>query len=99
MSVTRHGSKRIKSRMGLPKKAVDRQFKLALERGKYQKDLKGQLAKYGTKIALAIDNHPHSIVMYNGYTFIYGMRDGEPVLITVLPIPQRLMNEFKALTK
>jgi len=37
--------------------------------------------------------------MYNGYTFIYGMRDGEPVLITVLPIPQRLMNEFKALTK
>jgi len=33
MKITKHGSKRVKSRMGLPKKADNRQFKLSLERG------------------------------------------------------------------
>lgn len=98
MSVTRHGSKRIKSRMGIPKKAVDRQFKLALSKGKYQSDLKGRLAKWGTKVSLS-QQVPHSIVLYNAHAFIYATKDNEPILITVLPIPQNLMNEFNALTK
>lgn len=98
MKVTKHGGKRVKSRMGIPKKAVDRQFKLALSKGKKQVDLKGSLAKWGTKVALS-QNVPHSIALYNGHAFIYGKRDDEPVLITVLPIPANLMKEFKALTK
>lgn len=98
MSVTKHGSKRVKSRLGIPKKSIDRQFKLALSRGKQQKDLKGNLAKWATKVALSQDN-PHSIALYNGHAFVYAKKDGEPILITVLPIPQNLMREFKALTK
>lgn len=98
MNVTRHGSKRVKSRMGIPKKAVDRQFKLALDKGKQQKDLKGNLAKWGAKIALS-QNNPHSIALYNGHAFIYAKKDDESILITVIPIPSNLMKEFKALTK
>lgn len=98
MKITKHGGKRLKSRVGIPKKSIDRQFHLALDRGKYQKDLKGKLAKWGTKVALS-QEVPHSIVLYNGHVFIYATQDNEPILITVLPIPQNLMNEFKVLTK
>lgn len=92
--ITKHGSERVNRRMGIPKKGVERQFKLALERGIKHGDTKGQLNKWVTKIALNSQN-PHHVVLYNGHAFVYATQGGVPLLITVLPIPSNLMKVVK----
>lgn len=92
--ITKHGSERVNRRMGIPKKSVNRQFKLALERGTKHGDTKGRLNKWVTKIALNSQN-PHHVVLYNGHAFVYAIQGDEPLLITVLPIPGNLMKVVK----
>lgn len=92
--ITKHGSERVNRRMGIPKKGVERQFKLALERGVKHGETKGQLNKWVTKIALNSQS-PHHVVLYNGHAFVYAIKGGEPLLITVLPIPSNLMKGVK----
>ena len=94
VTISRHATKRIKSRMGIPKKATLRQFSRALDRGIKQSDAKGNLRKYLASIALK-EERPHSVVVYNSYVFIYGYSEGIPMLITVIPLPSNLQREVK----
>lgn len=93
--LSNHGEDRIVERMGLPKKAVKRQFKLALERGYVQGDTKGNLNKWLTSVALHMPRDAHNVVLYNSYVFIYSKQNGDDVLITVLPVPANLNNKLK----
>lgn len=90
---TKHAEVRIKERLGLPKKAVKRQFQLAVERNRYsemphsvitwlQSAIKERQAGFmGTK----------EVAVYNKRAFVYGVNGDERVLITILETPA----EFK----
>lgn len=95
MSITKHGRKRVGERLGLPKKAVDRQFALAIERGYPHNKTKGNLHKWITKTALSTPKATTCIV-YNNYLFVCSKWNGELKLITVLPIPSNIQKSIKS---
>jgi hypothetical protein len=80
-----HASKRIRQRLGLPKKAVEKLVKEALEQGLRREDTTAQLRKYiDSKI---IPNGGIGIV-YNQRLFIFNST--EDTLITVWTLPNTL---------
>lgn len=89
--VTKHAKNRISKRMGIPKRAVQRQFELALERGYRQRDMKGHLRKWATKEALKNELNPHEIIVYNNFCWILS---GSGKLITVFSIPANIANNI-----
>ena len=92
-TITNHARKRVAKRMGIPKKAVDRQFQLALEKGYHRKDLKGRVKKYLDKECLKDEISPKDAILYNNFCFLIGKNN---VLITVYPIPGNLSNRVNA---
>ena len=95
MEVSKHAEKRVRQRINLNKKSVDRQFELALERGFRQKDLKGNLKKWVTSKVFAV-GIPHECIIYNNYCFVVGK---DNILITVIPIPSNLQKSVSKLKK
>lgn len=94
-NLSKHGSKRLKERAGLPKKALARQFALALERGYRQDELTGNLKKWVVKTVFAT-GRPHECILYNGKCFII---DTNETLVTVINIPSNLLKEYGKLKK
>lgn len=95
MAVSNHGSKRVRERIGINKKAVARQFQLALERGYRQHELKGNLKKWVTTKVFAT-GIPRTCIIYNNNCFVV---DKNEVLITVLPVPGNLHKDIANLKK
>ena len=90
--ISKHAKNRISKRMGIPKRAVNRQFKLALERGYRQKDMKGHLRKWATKKALKDETNPHEIIVYNNFCWVLSC-SGK--LVTVFAIPSNIGKSIK----
>ena len=82
MNVTNHASKRIKERCGLPKKAVDRNAMIALEKGLTHKDCTGSLKKYVDYLILS-HKKGANIHLYGNHVYIFK----SDILITVLQLP------------
>ena len=85
MYVTKHSKKRIKERMGLPKKSIQRQATLAIERGYSHRETKGNLRKYIDRVYLS-HRQGNNIKVYNNHIFVFQ----NTILITVLKIPAKL---------
>lgn len=82
---TNHSKKRIKERMGIPRKAIERQVKLALERGYSHSETKSNLKKYLDKIYLS-HKIANNLKVYNNHIFLFNNN----TLITVFKLPANL---------
>lgn len=73
MKVSRHGSKRIKERVGLPKRAHIRHIQSVLKKG----DVVSKKTSKGFK------------VIYNGFLYIFAnLQNNEPILVTTYEQPK-----------
>jgi len=82
MNITDHAYKRIKERCGLPKKAVERNAKLALEKGLTHKECTGSLRRYFDYLFLS-HKKGANIRLYGNHVYIFTTEN----LVTVLPLP------------
>lgn len=92
---TRHGKKRIKERVGVPKSASSRQQELARERGLPHAKTSGRLSKWVTSVALNPNHTKGQYYIYNNNLFIYKTDK----VVTVLPVPQNLRDLVVKQTK
>jgi len=81
-NVTVHASKRVRKRIGIPKKAVQKNADMALIKGLSHKESTGRLRKYFDYLYLS-HRKGTDIKMYGGYVYIFTHKD----LLTVFPIP------------
>lgn len=95
MRVTKSGAKKTNEKIGIPKKSIERQFELALERGYRHGQTKGRLYKWITSVALS-GKYSRSCIVYNNHLFI---TDKNEVLITVLKIPANLSKDINSFIK
>lgn len=85
VDLTRHAEKRIRQRLGISKKATERNAEKALLHGVTHAEATGHLCKYLDGIFLR-DYKPTNMRVYNHSTYLF--RDTK--LITVLPLPRNL---------
>jgi len=83
LTVTQHAQDRIKTRCGLPKRAVEKNATLALQEGVCHGETTGRLKKYIDWLFLS-HNHGGNIRLYNNHVYIFTVSEK---LITVLPLP------------
>lgn len=81
-NMTNHGEKRMRKRMGLSKKALDKAYGEALLYGRHQREFKGSLKKYLDSKAEFYKATP----IIHGH-FIYWTSRGQ--LITVYQVPPK----------
>ncbi len=84
--VTRHGEKRLKERMGIPKKSCERQYQMAMERGLPHGKMTGSLYKWVTAQAFKQPVKGHYYI-YSNNLFIVK----QEALVTVIPLPANLL--------
>lgn len=85
-----HGAERIRGRLGLPAKAVERQVGNALARGMKREKFKGPLRQYLDKLwrkGLAMQSATN-IVVYQDNVFLFA----GSVLVTAWPLPGRFLD-------
>lgn len=102
IEVPAHAAQRIKERIGLKKKAVQRQGELAWERGIKHGQLKGQLRKWVDREALGHRPKANYYIIFNNHLFFF--RKGEPanekvVVLSMIKVPQRLLSNINNLIK
>lgn len=85
MHVTKHGHNRIRQRAGIPKRAVERMTKAALEKGISPTDTRGSLKKYLAFIYAKGNGRANNLKIYANKVFVF---DGE-VLVTILNLPPK----------
>lgn len=82
--VTKHGKKRVRQRLGLNKKSVEKQAQKALDYGVSHREATGKLCQYMNGVFL-MNYKPANMRVYNRMLYLF--RDNK--LITVLPLPNR----------
>jgi len=82
MNITDHAYKRIKERCGLPKKAVERNAMLALEKGLTHQESTGSLRRYFDYLFLS-HKKGANIRLYGNHVYIFTTEN----LVTVLQLP------------
>ena len=90
MIITDHAKDRLKERMGLNKKSINRVCILALERGYKHSDFTGSFGKYLDKLYLSHKN-ANNMRIYNNEVFIFN----NETLVTVIDIPQKYNKYIK----
>lgn len=85
VDVTKHATRRIRQRLGINKKSVDKNAERALQFGLTHADVKGKLCRYLDGIYLQ-NRRPTNMRVYNHSVYLF--RDA--TLITVIPLPHRL---------
>lgn len=85
VDVTQHAAKRIRQRLGINKKAAEKNAEKALRYGVTHAEAKGKLCKYLDSIFL-LNYRPTNMRVYNRAVYLF--RD--QTLITVLPLPNNL---------
>lgn len=86
MIITRHARKRIKERMGLPKKAIHRHMYKVIQSGIHQDQMIGRLREYAILVIESHDNNCNSTLLYGHHLFLFN----DSVLVTVLDVPTEL---------
>lgn len=82
--VTNHGSERVRKRVGVPKKAVNRSVEHALTKGLAHKETTGRLHRYLTKLYHLHQNE--HVRVFNNHIYVFKQER----LITTLPLPSHL---------
>lgn len=91
MQVTKHAEKRLRERLGIPKKACSRHAQKALDEGLKHSELSGRAKRYFD--GLFLRKHAASkLRVYGEFVFLFNTGD---VLITVLDIPDSLRSNFR----
>lgn len=83
MKRTKHGSKRVRQRIGVNKKAVDKVSAQAFEKGIPHKDIKGSLRRYLDR--LLINGDANLIKVYSRQVWLFK----DDLLITTWPLPSK----------
>jgi len=84
-SVTKHGEKRARNRLGIPKKSVEKYVSKAMECGLTHAESTGNLHKYLDKLYLSHDNYATAHI-YHQYVYLFS---GDR-LVTVFILPNSL---------
>ena len=82
MCVTKHGGKRSRERVGIPKKAVDRNAKNALEKGVRYEDTCGAMRRYLDWLYLKGSGEANNMRVYGDHVYLFH----DEILITVLNV-------------
>ena len=83
MRVTKHGNDRARERIGIPKKAVERNAQSALLFGLDQSHSTGSLRRYLAALYERYDGAAGNIRVYGNFVYVFN----EEILITVLNLP------------
>lgn len=83
LQVSKHGAKRARERVGLPKRAVERNAQRALTEGIGYREATGALRRYISWLYELYDGNGNNIRIYNGYVYVFH----DTLLITVLFVP------------
>ena len=88
MRVSRHGEKRTRERLGIPRKAVERMAQKALVEGRSHADFSGSFKRYLDSVFL---EHQKAAKMrvYGQHLFIFA---SDETLITVWMLPEKFKN-------
>jgi len=86
IDITKHAEKRVRQRIGLPKKSVESHIELVFEYGLQSKDFSGSFKRYLDKFYFSRGS-ANKAILYNGFIYLC---KGD-VLITVIKCP----NKFK----
>ena len=97
--ITKHAEKRAKERLGLNKKAVQRQGELALDKGISHGQTKSRLKRWIDKEATKIGSFASDYIIYNSHLFIFRNCDENKALITMIPVPSNRMSKIKSYIK
>lgn len=85
--VSKHGATRVRERLGVPKRAVQRMAEKAFTDGKKHSDYSGSFLKYLNVIFLEYKT-ANNMRVYNQHLFLF---NGE-TLITAWPLPAKFRN-------
>lgn len=85
--VTDHADMRLRKRMGLPRKAVDRMVAKALAEGAGHGDFSGSFRRYLDRVYLK-ERHANNMRVLGGYLYLFAGTS----LITCWPIPPKYRN-------
>lgn len=83
LQVSKHGAKRARQRVGLPKRAVERNAQRALVEGIGYREASGALRRYISWLYELYDGNGNNIRIYGDKVWVF--HDG--ILITVLNVP------------
>lgn len=92
--VTKHAEKRLKERLGLTKKSLQRITDRAYTDGISHKETKGNLKKWMDSVYLK-EKTANNMKLYGDKIFLFDRN----ILITILPIPNNLKNDVNRLMK
>jgi len=85
MEITEHAAKRCKERISIPKRAIGRMVKKALELGKPREEFSGLFRHWLDGVFLNGRAEANNIRVYNGYAFIFA----DDILITAFAVPPK----------
>ena len=85
--VTQHGEKRVRKRMGLPKRAVQKLAERALTEGVDHGSFSGSFKRYLDGVFLSKQN-ADNLRVFHGFLFLFSCE----TLITCWPLPNRFRN-------
>ena len=95
LQVSRHGERRARQRVGLPKKSVERNAQRALTEGIGYREASGALRRYIGWLYESYDGNGNNIRIYNGYVYVFH----DALLITVLFVPLEYRKRAEAAQK
>lgn len=96
VEISNHSTDRCRERLGINKRAVERQANLAIERGYYHNQMKGGLRRWVDHEALNAPVPVSLYVYYNNHLFLFQKKNkGERVvLVTMLKVPAKIMKHI-----
>jgi hypothetical protein len=86
-----HGAKRARKRLGLPKKAIQREVERALKFGLRRKDFDGEVGKYVDSLVMKTELYGKIpiVILYGNNVYIFSDTATGPVLITTYQLPRK----------
>lgn len=87
--ITTHAKKRLKQRLGLPKKALEKHVDSVLQEGKKHCDAKGRARKWMDKMYLSYEA-ANNMRVHGQFLYVFNSQ----TLITVVPVPRWLLGGF-----
>lgn len=94
VTITKHAEQRLKERMGLNKKVLQRAAETAYDKGVKHQETTGNLKKWVT--SLYFNNQAaNNIRLYNGKAWIFA----EQKLITVIQVPASLQDSLREMSE
>ena len=94
VTVTRHARRRVRERVGIPARAVQRYAETAYNDGLRHGELTGGLARYIDGVYLS-KRKANDIRVYGEYAFLFQ----DAVLITIINLPNRYKRTARRLQK